>query len=620
MKSNSGGMGEMLRAVPVYWWSIVHLRPSMIVWRVVRTLKGAGVDLFAHVGLGGLFARIRRNTPATDIPPLTSRYHCEPVDLAARSFSFLRDEVRLPDDRSARRTAVAGQPLLWQFQYGYHDYLLALLDDDALTPERALDFALEWQGDHPTSLPRARRSAWHPYVLSIRIESWIRLHGRCSAAGMPQGDVRMASLRAGVDLMARTLRRNLEKGTMANHLMRNIKALLLAGLFLNGAAGRRALRTAQVLLPRELREQVLDDGCHFERAPMYHASVLSDVLDMVEALHGRGLPLSPELRISVESMTAFLRRALHPDGDVPYLNDSTCSFTLHASAVLARGEALAALIGAGIPAAAADPTGPRASGLLLHRDADLFVAFDAGAVGPDYQPGHAHCDTLSFELSFGGRRVITDTGVFHYRESRERTHSRSTAAHGTIQIENWEQSEVWKSFRVGRRARIIAAREEQRGGLRVFQAAHDGYARFEEGLAHERALAILPGRWVCVADWLHGAAVHRYTSRLHFHPDCVVKQAGRHEAVVQNGDLRHSVLLTGREAISLQGTQYYPAFGVKQSRSTLALTAEARFPLVTAMLIVLSGPPPTLRLDTEQRSVTLALPSGDVTLTSMLPG
>ena len=36
---------------------------------------------------------------------------------------------------------------------------------------------------------------------------------------------------------------------------------------------------------------------------------------------------------------------------------------------------------------------------------------DAGDIGPDYQPGHAHGDMLSFELSLNGHRVIVDSGV-----------------------------------------------------------------------------------------------------------------------------------------------------------------------------------------------------------------
>jgi len=37
----------------------------------------------------------------------------------------------------------------------------------------------------------------------------------------------------------------------------------------------------QRLLARELREQILPDGGHFERSPMYHAILLKDVLDLL---------------------------------------------------------------------------------------------------------------------------------------------------------------------------------------------------------------------------------------------------------------------------------------------------------------------------------------------------
>ena len=34
------------------------------------------------------------------------------------------------------------------------------------------------------------------------------------------------------------------------------------------------------------------------------------------------------------------------------------------------------------------------------------LIFDASPVGPDYIPGHAHADTLSFEFSIGKERVL----------------------------------------------------------------------------------------------------------------------------------------------------------------------------------------------------------------------
>ena len=58
-----------------------------------------------------------------------------------------------------------------------------------------------------------------------------------------------------------------------------------------------------------------------------------------------------------------------------------------------------------------------------------YFVFDVGPIGPDHQPGHGHAGVLSFELSAGRRRIVTDTGVLTYAAGGARLHDRSTAAH-----------------------------------------------------------------------------------------------------------------------------------------------------------------------------------------------
>src|SRR6185436_7069489 len=85
----------------------------------------------------------------------------------------------------------------------------------------------------------------------------------------------------------------------------------------------------------------------------------------------------------------------------------------------------------------------------IQRD-PVLVIFDAAPVGPDYLPGHAHADTLSFELSWGDRRVITNSGTSTYSVGPRRAWERSTAAHNTVEIDDENSSEVWGGFRVAR--------------------------------------------------------------------------------------------------------------------------------------------------------------------------
>ncbi|MCB2204457.1 heparinase II/III family protein [bacterium] len=598
----------------VIFWSLYYLKPSMIYWRVHRTVKGAAIGMIEKTGFSRVFfARPVPDPGVTPVPALSSRYHCEDIDLAAGRLQFLNDVLELPDSPSARTDAVANKPLLWQFHFGYHDYLLAMLAAQP-TPALARDiltFLERWEETWPLHAVGARTSAWHPYVLSIRIESWVRLYTLLEEQDVMTTDHRRL-LAQGIERMTRVLLRNLEKGTMANHLLRNIKALVFAGLFLDSATGAQARRVGTDLLERELREQVLDDGCHYERSPMYHVSMTNDVLDIAEAITLSGSTVSDVLAQTAASMVGFLERMRHPDGEIPFFNDATRSFFLHTDEVLERGKSLCREMEWDIPGEADPAAGKpaRVSGLLTAETERSWLVFDAGNVGPDYQPGHTHCDTLSFEWSLDGRRFVTDTGVYHYRESQERTYARSTAAHNTVEIDGEEQSEVWKSFRVGRRAHIRHLSREQRDGVTILRGTHDGYARLGRGMLHERAVVIAGDAWVTVVDWLHGSQRHQYRSFLHFHPDVELQPAtGRVD--IKHADRSIVFLSAGPESLVTRNTEFYPAFGEKVQRSSIVLQNHALFPHTTAYVFLFEGANSPVSINEGDGSVSLRLPDGN---------
>ena len=85
---------------------------------------------------------------------------------------------------------------------------------------------------------------------------------------------------------------------------------------------------------------------------------------------------------------------------------------------------------------------------------DLKVMYDAGNIGPSYQPGHSHAQSLSFELSYKGKKVFVNSGISEYENSKIRSFQRSTASHNTIEINGMNSSDVWHSFRVAKRAKV----------------------------------------------------------------------------------------------------------------------------------------------------------------------
>ena len=131
------------------------------------------------------------------------------------------------------------------------------------------------------------------------------------------------------------------------------------------------------------------------------------------------------------------------------------------------------------------------TGYFGYRHGGDSLIVDCGPVGPDYQPGHAHCDTLSYELHVGGVPIVVDSGTFDYEPGQFRHYLRSTAAHNTVRIDGQEQSEIWGQFRVARRARPVEAHlSDWAGGRLVFSGEHDGYRRLPGKPRHRREICI----------------------------------------------------------------------------------------------------------------------------------
>jgi len=63
------------------------------------------------------------------------------------------------------------------------------------------------------------------------------------------------------------------------------------------------------------------------------------------------------------------------------------------------------------------------SGYVRLQIGPAVMIADVGEIGPDHLPGHAHADTLSFELSLRGQRVLVNGGTSTYEVGAERLRS-----------------------------------------------------------------------------------------------------------------------------------------------------------------------------------------------------
>jgi uncharacterized heparinase superfamily protein len=195
---------------------------------------------------------------------------------------------------------------------------------------------------------------------------------------------------------------------------------------------------------------------------------------------------------------------------------------------------------------------------------------DVAPIGPDYLPGHAHADTLSFELSVHGRELIVNRGTSVYGTGARRQAERGTAAHSTVQIGRHDSSEVWAGFRVGRRARAAGPTIE---GWTV-RASHDGYAHLHGHPRHER-------RWHFDANALEVfdsltavSAAGAACARFHLSPGLVLEPQGAGLWRVLDGDhpIARINVLSGQARATR--TQHALRFGMLADAATLEVVLQ----------------------------------------------
>jgi uncharacterized heparinase superfamily protein len=400
--------------------------------------------------------------------------------------------------------------------------------------------------------PPLAGNGWEPYPLSLRIVNLVKW----SQLGSELSGSQLLSLWRQAGVMSQSIEHHLQ----ANHVLANAKALYFAGCFFSGTLADRWRKKGTSLLASQLAEQILPDGGHFERSPMYHAVILEDVLDIISLGRCMNVELPNGAEAFVSNMLVWLGAMTHPDGEPAYFNDSVAGNTVTFDSLLDYANRLgfSANIGSGNGLSVFAN-----SGYFRFTDNDLSVFVDAGPIGPDFQPGHAHCDALSFELSVGLNRVFVNTGISTYNDNARRRWERGTAAHNTVSIAGLEQNEVWGAFRVGRRARIFGLEV----GDQHVVALHDGYR--SKGIEHCRRFDFLD-KQLLIRDKLLADEPVAGVAHFHCFPGL--------EPILEENDISVAGLKLSFEnasRIELSTYEYCDGFNSRRHAKEIAVTFES---------------------------------------------
>lgn len=314
---------------------------------------------------------------------------------------------------------------LWNYKLQYLDFLL----DSHLGVDERIELLLDL-----SCKIESGDLVLEPYPVSIRIVNTILF--------ISVYDIENKIISKTLRKQINYLEANLEYHIDGNHLLENAIALRVASMYLNET--KLQLNSIK-LLEDNLAEQILKDGAHYERSPMYHIQIMHRLGILLGLMNGSEIDYKI-IHSTLTQMISWFSTITNEGTLSPQLQDSAGNYLsgfnnlnefLRSKNILTRNIELLD------------------SGYRFFICDFLRIIINAGNILPSYQPGHAHTDIGSFVLYNDKNPILVDTAVSTYENNTIRQFEKSTSAHNTVMINNMNQSEIWSSFRLGRRAKLV---------------------------------------------------------------------------------------------------------------------------------------------------------------------
>lgn len=505
--------------------TIVHLKANQIFYQIWYRLR---ISFFRKpLSSGEYFEKI---SPFNSLP-----VNCE--------FSLKENEITLLNRKAKFVKSIdwnyPKEGKLWLYNLNYLDFI----NSNRINHKLVRKYLQSFENSYSKI-----KIGKDPYPTSIRIQNLIKLSSKSDKILLDQ------------ILLEDTNRlySNLEYHIGANHLLENALALYNVAHVFN--KNNKLIFKAITLLEKELDEQILEDGGHYERSYMYHNILLGKILEAIsisERNRNKWNKSVTKLLIDkVEIMLGWSETISNNGRISPRFGDSIDNnyYDLEALQALALHLDIKTIA----PRTLSD------SGYRLLKEGNFLALINIGEVSPIYQPGHSHADTFSYEFYNNFKPFIVDPGISTYEKSEMREIERSTRYHNTVNIDGENNNEVWSSFRVGRKAKVNLIIDHKS----EINAAHNGFKHL--GIIHERRWEIRSNRFI-ITDTLIGSILKPAEFNIHFHPDIVIKNLNNLSVEASNG-----LKLSFQNIIQLSVEKYKFALGYNKTTDALKLRGSFR--------------------------------------------
>lgn len=476
---------------------------------------------------------------------------------------FLNRTVELEDEPPSLVDPFVGEkrgfPRLWTLKLLSLEpaswIALASRDSEMVVVRTLLRWLESWLNHDVTSIrsQNCLRRYWTPYAVSRRISNLAMLGGVLSSRRATNCEMLCEHLAKNV----RFLSNHIEYDIDGNHLLENACALIIGGVILDDET---VVSRGVTILRSELPNQLLDDGMHFERSPMYHTILLYRITWSLDVLRRSGRTLPSDLVTHVKSMYGFLRKSAPGLANYPLLNDAVYREAVSRQSCLSIVENLLEITDA---PDYHDST--RQSGYFSFESGGLMGIIDGGRHCPDHLPAHAHNDLGNIVVWAGEVPVITDTGTYDYQPGERRQYARSVEAHNTVQVDDFDQSVTHGRFMMGPRPKPTTKPLDVDSNQGITLHYHS--PRFVGPYSHERfVVPIVDG--IRIEDRV-SAPESTVTSRLHLSPETDPHLEGDTIEILLPNESTVDISVVGADSIDIIETEQYPEYGVVNSQPTI---------------------------------------------------
>lgn len=491
----------------LYVNTIKYMKLSQVFYRVKKIIKKR-INRSTNF-LKGEIPQINVSTQYV-IPELDfdnsylSRYNVD--DILKNKFNFLHYTESI-DLQNTWETTNASH--LWRYNQHYFEYIFPLAaqfktQNKTIFFDKFKELITSWINLNPLPIG----DGWHPYTISLRLTNWICGYQLFFESLKNEKEFQVL-MKKSIYVQYRFLQENLEKDVLGNHYFENIKALIASSIFLNDT---KVLNTSLEKLLNQLNAQILEDGMHFELSPMYHKIILEDLLKIAFWIKDLKNQINEKITEYLQSMINFAYSIEKDMGTTPLFNDGGNNISKSLDSLLNTARKYFGL----------EPfyiSEFKESGYFLIHNGNKKVVIDSGKVCPDYLPAHGHCDALSYELSIEGNPFIVNSGTFEYEKGKLRNFFRSTRAHNTLMIGNYDQSQCWSSFRVASRVSENIGEMKTIDDILFFKGSYSDYRRNK----HTRVITFLNPEIFVIVDKVKTFKTTRVKNFIHFNPDYNLK-------------------------------------------------------------------------------------------------